>query len=53
LLKLFFGLSLFYRLATRRPTRFSEVWLAALYTAEAEVCSALADTIPSPITKES
>jgi YihY family inner membrane protein len=30
LLVLFFGLSLFYRLAPRRPTRFSEVWAAAL-----------------------
>lgn len=30
LLVLFFGLSLFYRLAPRRPTRFSEVWVAAL-----------------------
>jgi Ca2+-transporting ATPase len=26
----FLGLSLFYRLAPRRPTRFSEVWAAAL-----------------------
>jgi YihY family inner membrane protein len=26
----FYGLSLFYRLALRRPTRFSEVWVAAL-----------------------
>ena len=26
----FFGLSLFYRLAPRRPTRFAEVWAAAL-----------------------
>lgn len=31
LLVLFFGLSLFYRLAPRRSTRFSEVWVAALY----------------------
>lgn len=30
LLVLFFGLSLFYRLAPRRSTRFSEVWVAAL-----------------------
>lgn len=30
LLMVFFGLSLFYRLAPRRPTRFSEVWIAAL-----------------------
>lgn len=30
LLVLFFGLSLFYRLAPRRPTKFSEVWVAAL-----------------------
>jgi YihY family inner membrane protein len=30
LLVAFFGLSLFYRLAPRRPTRFSEVWAAAL-----------------------
>ena len=30
LLVVFFGLSLFYRLAPRRPTRFSEVWAAAL-----------------------
>jgi Ca2+-transporting ATPase len=29
-LALFFGLSLFYRLAPRRPTRFAEVWIAAL-----------------------
>jgi YihY family inner membrane protein len=27
---LFYGLALFYRLAPRRPTRFSEVWPAAL-----------------------
>ncbi len=26
----FFGLCLFYRLAPRRPTRFAEVWIAAL-----------------------
>ena len=26
----FYGLSLFYRLAPRRPTRFAEIWLAAL-----------------------
>ena len=26
----FFGISLFYRLALRRPTRFSEVWVAAV-----------------------
>lgn len=32
LLVVFFGLSLFYRLAPRRPTRFSEVWAAALCT---------------------
>jgi len=32
LLVLFFGLSLFYRLAPRRSTRFSEVWAAALCT---------------------
>ena len=30
LLFVFFGLSLFYRLAPRRPTRFVEVWIAAL-----------------------
>ncbi|MFZ2630086.1 MAG: YihY/virulence factor BrkB family protein [Desulfosalsimonadaceae bacterium] len=30
LLVLFFSLSLFYRLAPRRPTRFAEVWIAAL-----------------------
>ena len=30
LLVLFFSLSLFYRLAPRRPTRFAEVWAAAL-----------------------
>jgi YihY family inner membrane protein len=30
LLVLFFSLSLFYRLAPRRSTRFSEVWVAAL-----------------------
>jgi YihY family inner membrane protein len=30
LLVLFLGLSLFYQLAPRRPTRFSEVWVAAL-----------------------
>ena len=30
LLVVFFSLSLFYRLAPRRPTRFSEVWAAAL-----------------------
>jgi YihY family inner membrane protein len=30
LLVVFFGLSLFYRLAPRRPTRFAEVWVAAL-----------------------
>lgn len=30
LLGVFFGLSLFYRLAPRRPTRFAEVWAAAL-----------------------
>ena len=30
LLVMFFGLSLFYRLAPRRPTRFAEVWPAAL-----------------------
>ena len=30
LLLVFFGLSLFYRLAPRRPTRFIEVWIAAL-----------------------
>ena len=29
-LVMFFGLSLFYRLAPRRPTRFAEVWAAAL-----------------------
>jgi YihY family inner membrane protein len=28
----FFSLSLFYRLAPRRPTRFAEVWAAALCT---------------------
>ena len=32
LLVVFFGLSLFYRLAPRRPTVFSEVWVAALCT---------------------
>ncbi len=31
-LLLFFSLSLFYRLAPRRPTRFAEVWAAALCT---------------------
>jgi Ca2+-transporting ATPase len=30
LLFVFFGLSLFYKLAPRRPTRFIEVWIAAL-----------------------
>lgn len=30
LLVVFLGLSLFYRLAPRRPTRFAEVWAAAL-----------------------
>jgi Ca2+-transporting ATPase len=30
LLVVFFGLSFFYRLAPRRPTRFAEVWAAAL-----------------------
>ncbi len=30
LLLVFFGLSLFYRFAPRRPTRFIEVWIAAL-----------------------
>lgn len=30
LLLMFFGLSLFYRLAPRRPTRFIEVWIPAL-----------------------
>ena len=30
LLVVFSGLSLFYRLAPRRPTRFAEVWAAAL-----------------------
>ncbi|MBN1128037.1 MAG: YihY/virulence factor BrkB family protein [Chitinispirillaceae bacterium] len=30
LLVLFIGLSLFYKLAPRRPTRFAEVWAAAL-----------------------
>jgi len=30
LLVVFFSLSLFYRLAPRRPTRFAEVWTAAL-----------------------
>ena len=30
LLVLFYGLSLFYKLAPRRPTRFTEVWRAAL-----------------------
>ena len=29
-LVVFFGLSLFYRVAPRRPTRFAEVWAAAL-----------------------
>jgi Ca2+-transporting ATPase len=29
-LVVFLGLSLFYRLAPRRPTRFAEVWVAAL-----------------------
>jgi len=33
LLVLFLGLSLLYRLAPCRPTRFSEVWDAALVTA--------------------
>jgi YihY family inner membrane protein len=32
LLVVFIGLSLFYRLAPRRPTRFAEVWAAALCT---------------------
>ncbi|MDP2169306.1 MAG: YihY/virulence factor BrkB family protein [Rhodocyclaceae bacterium] len=32
LLVLFFSLSLFYRLAPRRPMRFSEVWVATLCT---------------------
>jgi Ca2+-transporting ATPase len=32
LLVVFLGLSLFYRLAPRRPTRFAEVWFAALCT---------------------
>ncbi len=32
LLVLFLGLSLFYRLAPRRPIRFAQVWLAALCT---------------------
>ena len=32
LLVTFFSLSLFYRLAPRRPTRFGEVWAAALCT---------------------
>jgi YihY family inner membrane protein len=31
LLVMFLGLSLFYRLAPRRPTRLSEVWAAALF----------------------
>ncbi len=30
MLVVFLGLSLFYRLAPRRPTRFAEVWAAAL-----------------------
>jgi YihY family inner membrane protein len=30
LVVVFFGLSLFYRLAPRRPTRFAEVWASAL-----------------------
>jgi len=30
LLVVFFSLSLFYRLAPRRPTRFAEAWAAAL-----------------------
>lgn len=30
LVVMFLGLSLFYRLAPRRPTRFAEVWVAAL-----------------------
>lgn len=30
LLVMFFSLSMFYKLAPRRPTRFAEVWLAAL-----------------------
>jgi len=30
LLVLFYGVALFYKLAPRRPTRFSEVWLPAL-----------------------
>jgi YihY family inner membrane protein len=33
LLVLFFGLSLLYRLAPCRPTRFAEVWIAALASA--------------------
>ena len=32
LLVLFLGLSLFYRLAPRRPMHFAQVWLAALFT---------------------
>jgi YihY family inner membrane protein len=32
LLFVFFGLSLFYRLAPRSPTKFAQVWLAALCT---------------------
>ncbi len=31
LLVMFFGLSLFYRLAPRRPLRFAQVWAAALF----------------------
>lgn len=31
LVVVFFGLSVFYRIAPRRPTRFSEVWWAALW----------------------
>ena len=42
LLLVFFGLSLFYRLAPRRPTRFNEVWIAAL------CATALLQAVESP-----
>jgi YihY family inner membrane protein len=42
LLVVFFSLSLFYRLAPRQPTRFSEVWAAALCaTVLLRVCESL------------
>jgi YihY family inner membrane protein len=42
LLLLFLGLSLFYKLAPRRPTRFAQVWAAALF---ATVLLQLADSL--------